>query len=153
MVSVVSVLSVALSFQQLRSPYPFQVLSVNSRGNGERTESSTETRSWFFLENGDHGEHGEHFACASVQGVEGRTMLAPSELRYVWLKGGLVLPLEPILLALELEAKGFQLSRDGDNIWVRPSSKLTDDDKAQLKLWKRHVLALLDYQAPALEVQ
>jgi len=73
--------------------------------------------------------------------------------RYVWLKGGLVLPVEPVLLLLELEARGFQLSRDDDLIWVQPSSKLTDQDKAQLKLWKQHVLALLDYQAPATEVQ
>jgi hypothetical protein len=82
------------------------------------------------------------------------TMPPPSDTpRYVQLKGGLVLPLEPVLLVNELEARGFTLSRDEDLIWIRPFSKLTDDDKAQLKLWKPHVLALLDYQAPTPEVQ
>jgi hypothetical protein len=76
----------------------------------------------------------------------------PPDERYIWLKGDLVLPVEPVRLVLELEARDFRLSRDGDAIWVRPFSKLTDQDKAQLKLWKPHVLALLDYQAPALEV-
>ena len=80
-------------------------------------------------------------------------MAAPSDARYVQLGGGLVVRLEPLLLVLELEGRGFRLSREGDDIWVRPFSKLTDEDKRELKLWKRHVLALLDYQAPAPEVQ
>ena len=67
--------------------------------------------------------------------------------RYVLLRGGLALPVEPVFLLLELEARDFQLSRDGDDILVRPFSKLTDDDKRYLKLWKRHILALLDYNA------
>lgn len=79
--------------------------------------------------------------------------MASSDQRYVCFKGGLAVPLEPWLLVLELHARGFKLSRDGDAIWVRPFSKLTDDDKSQLKLWRQHVLALLDYQAPMPEVQ
>lgn len=70
--------------------------------------------------------------------------------RYVCLKGGLVVPVEPVLLLLDLEARGFKLSRDGDDILVRPFSKLGDDDKRNLKLWKPHVLALIDYIAPEL---
>ena len=71
--------------------------------------------------------------------------------RYVCFAGGLALPLEPVLLLLDLEAAGFKVTRDGEDILVRPFSKLTDDDKRYLKLWKRHVLALLDYTSP--EVQ
>ena len=66
---------------------------------------------------------------------------------YVMLRGGLVLPVCSVLLLLDLEARGFMLSRDGDDIVVSPFSRLTDDDKKQLKLWKRHVLALVDYES------
>ena len=68
--------------------------------------------------------------------------------RFVWLRGGLVVPVEPVILPLDLEAQGFTLSRDGDDILVSPFSKLTEDDRRNLKLWKSHVLALLDYQPP-----
>jgi hypothetical protein len=71
--------------------------------------------------------------------------------RLVLLRGGLCVPFEPLSLLLTLEAAGFSLSRDGRDILVQPFSKLTDDDKRQLKLWKRHVLALLDYEAPEVE--
>ena len=64
---------------------------------------------------------------------------------YVILRGGLALPVAPVLLALNLGAAGFRLSRDGEDILICPFSKLTDEHKRQLKLWKRHVLALLDY--------
>jgi len=53
-----------------------------------------------------------------------------------------------VLLVLNLETRGFRLSRDGEDILIQPFSKLTADDKQSLKMWKRHVLALLDYQAP-----
>jgi hypothetical protein len=67
--------------------------------------------------------------------------------QYVLLRNGLALPVAPVLLLLDLEARGFKLSRDGDDILVCPFSKLTPNDRQQLKLWKRHVLALLDYEA------
>jgi hypothetical protein len=66
--------------------------------------------------------------------------------RYVMLPGGLALPIEPILLALGLEARGFRLVRDGEDIVIEPYFRLTTDDIGQLKLWKRHVLALLAYE-------
>ena len=71
--------------------------------------------------------------------------------RYVMLPGGLALPIEPILLALELERRGVKLWRDGDDIVIEPFSLLSDDDKTQLKFWKRHVLALLDYRPESVQ--
>lgn len=50
-------------------------------------------------------------------------------------------------MLLDLEAKGFRVCRDSDDILVSPFSKLSDDDKTLAKLWKPHVLALLDYLA------
>lgn len=69
--------------------------------------------------------------------------------RYVLLRGGLALPIEPVRLLLDLEAAGFRLSRDGDDILVRPFSRLREDDVRALKRWKAHVLALIDYVADA----
>lgn len=74
-------------------------------------------------------------------------MQAGSE-RYVSLRGGLTVPLEPLLLVLDLEARGFRLVPDGDWIIVAPFSQLTDDEQQLLRRWKFHVLALLDYRAP-----
>jgi hypothetical protein len=68
--------------------------------------------------------------------------------RFVLLKGGLALPIAPVLLVLELERRGFKLERDDQDIFVSPFSKLTDDDRCNLKAWKQHVLALIDYVQP-----
>lgn len=68
--------------------------------------------------------------------------------RYVSLRGGLAVPVAPMLLLLELEARGLQVSRDGADILVRPAGGLTEADRVALRRWKAHVLALVDYQAP-----
>jgi hypothetical protein len=60
------------------------------------------------------------------------------------LRGGLTLPITPVLAVLDLESRGFRLSRDGDDIFISPFSRLTDDDQRDLKRWKLHVLAILD---------
>lgn len=79
-------------------------------------------------------------------------MLIASE-RYVWLRGDLVVPVDPVLLLLDLEAKGFKLTRDGDDILVSPASRLPEDDRRLLKAWRSHVLVLLDYVANPPRVQ
>ena len=68
--------------------------------------------------------------------------------RYVQLRGGLVVPVAPIALLLDLESRGLTLSRDGDDLLISPPGRLTDDDRAALRRWKCHVLALMDYQVP-----
>ena len=57
-----------------------------------------------------------------------------------------------MLLLLDLEARGFtvRLNNDG-TIVVQPGSQLTDEDRRQIRGWKPHLCALLDYTAP--EVQ
>jgi hypothetical protein len=64
--------------------------------------------------------------------------------RYVTLRGGLTVPLEPVLLVLDLEARGLTLRRDGDDLVIQPRAQLTDTDRAKLRRWKPHVLALID---------
>ena len=66
--------------------------------------------------------------------------------RYVSLRGGLVIPLEPLLLALDLEGRGFQMMPDGGDLVVRPAANLTSEDVRLLKRWKAHVIELLSYR-------
>ena len=69
--------------------------------------------------------------------------------KYVVLRGGLTLPVEPILLALELEERGFTLTRMDDNVLsVQPHQRLTPDDRGRIRQWKHHLLAVVDYVAP-----
>lgn len=63
--------------------------------------------------------------------------------RYVLLRGGLAVPLGPVLLLLDLEGRGLTVRRDGDNLIVRPAARLTDEDRGALKRWKPHLLALI----------
>jgi hypothetical protein len=71
---------------------------------------------------------------------------------FVTLRGGLTLPLGAVQLALDLEQRGLHLRReDGDVLFVGPRERLTDDDRAGLRRWKRHLLAILEYDADAHE--
>jgi hypothetical protein len=57
---------------------------------------------------------------------------------------GFAIPLEPLKLALDLEARGCSLERIGDDLLVRPRSLLTDEDRDGLRRWKSHVLAIVE---------
>jgi hypothetical protein len=66
--------------------------------------------------------------------------------RYVSLTSGLVLPVEPCLLALDLEARGFTLTREHDDVLsVQPHQRLTPEDCVAIRRWKLHLLAIVDY--------
>jgi hypothetical protein len=58
---------------------------------------------------------------------------------------GLTLPIAPVLLALDLESRGCQLERDGDDILVGPRALLSDEDRTAIKRWKRHLIAIIGY--------
>jgi hypothetical protein len=68
--------------------------------------------------------------------------------RFVELRGGLIIPAEPLLLVFDLQARGFQLTPTDGDITIRPWSRLTAENTRQLRRWKQHVLAILDYEAP-----
>jgi hypothetical protein len=70
---------------------------------------------------------------------------SPSEARYVTLRHGPVLPAEVVLLALDLEARGITLARDGDGLLARPRAALTEHDVAAIGRWRLHLLAVVDY--------
>jgi hypothetical protein len=63
---------------------------------------------------------------------------------YITLQTGRIVRIEAILLADDLAVRGIRLQRDGDDILIGPSSYLTDEDRASVRLWKQHILAVLD---------
>jgi hypothetical protein len=61
---------------------------------------------------------------------------------------GLTLPLAAVLLALDLEARGLHMrTEDGEVLIVGPRRLLTDEDRAGLRRWKPHLLAIVTYDA------
>lgn len=63
--------------------------------------------------------------------------------RYVVLRGGLIVPIEPLLLLLDLERRGCRVFRDRTDVFVLPAELLRDDDKRAFRAWKPELLALL----------
>lgn len=75
-------------------------------------------------------------------------MLAPVT-EFVSLKGGLVLPLPALLLALDLERRGFRLSLDADDhIVIDPTAALTEIDVIAIERWRLHLGAIISYECP-----
>ncbi len=68
--------------------------------------------------------------------------------RFVQLRGGLTVPLEPLMLSLDLEARGFTLVSDGRDLVVSPASRLTREDRQALRRWKLHLMSLAAYEPP-----
>jgi len=68
--------------------------------------------------------------------------------QFVALRGGPVLPLPAVLLALDLENRGFTLQADGTDLIVVPGSRLTPEDCDAIRRWKSHLLAIVSYVPP-----
>jgi hypothetical protein len=71
--------------------------------------------------------------------------MASAASEFVLLKGGLTVPVAPLLLLLDLEARGLRVKRDGDDLTVYPGDLLTEQDCQLIRCWKRHILTLLSY--------
>ena len=69
--------------------------------------------------------------------------------RYVVLRGGLTLPVEPVIFALKLEERGFRLRRDGGTLIVQPANELTPEDRQCIRRWKHHLVTVIEYEAPS----
>jgi hypothetical protein len=70
---------------------------------------------------------------------------------FVYLRGGLTLPLTVLRLAWDLEERGVVLQHVGDALLVAPRNALTDGDRALIRRWRLHLLALLEYDADAVQ--
>jgi hypothetical protein len=64
---------------------------------------------------------------------------------YVCLSGGLAVPLPALQVLWNLEDRGVHLRLDGDGIVATPRTALSDADRAAVKRWRWHVVALLQY--------
>jgi hypothetical protein len=64
---------------------------------------------------------------------------------FVTLRDGVTLPVAALQLAWGLEDRGLHFSIDGDVLTVGPGDRLTDDDRALIRRWKPHLLALVRY--------
>lgn len=66
---------------------------------------------------------------------------------FVTLRDGCTLPMAAVELAWSLENRGLHLAIDGagDVLSVGPGDRLTDTDRAQIRRWKPHLLALVRY--------
>lgn len=69
----------------------------------------------------------------------------------VTLRGGLTVPLAVLRALWDFEDRGLHFRLDGDDIIVGPRDRLTDNDRAQLRRWKAHVIALLTYVPPVVQ--
>jgi len=75
------------------------------------------------------------------------TLLAPVT-AFVTLRGGLVLPVPALALALDLERRGFQMGLDADQQFqIVPAGALTELDQAAIQRWRRHLGAIVAYDA------
>ena len=71
---------------------------------------------------------------------------------FVPLKGGLVVPTPALLLALELERRGFRMSLDRDQQFhIEPSPALSEADLIGIQRWRLHLGAIVGYEADAQE--
>jgi hypothetical protein len=70
-----------------------------------------------------------------------------SEGRFVFLQGGMVVPLAAVIAALNIERAGHRLRLDGDGLFIEPDGSIDPEDLAELRRWKPHVRLLLAYVA------
>ena len=76
-------------------------------------------------------------------------MLAPA---FVTLKDGPTLPIPALVLALDLEDRGFRLLlNEAGQAVIEPTTALTDTDRVAIRRWRRHLGAIVAYTADAEE--
>jgi hypothetical protein len=67
----------------------------------------------------------------------------------VLLKGGLAVPVTALQLALDLESRGIVLTVEGRDLVVDdPAEQLGEGDRALIRRWKLHLMAIVTYRAP-----
>jgi len=73
--------------------------------------------------------------------------LAPVS-EFVYLRGGLTVPLPAFRLALAFEDRGFKMVLDEcKQFAIEPTSKLTEEDRAGIRRWRQHLAVIIGYDA------
>lgn len=76
-------------------------------------------------------------------------LLAPVT-EFVTLRGGLIVPLPALRLALDLEQRGFTMALDtSQQFRISATDHLTDEDRAGIRRWRNHLRAIVAYDADA----
>lgn len=68
--------------------------------------------------------------------------------RFVSLRGGCTIPVEPLIVIFDLQERGFTLTPEGHALVVQPHQRLTPEDCRRITQWKQHILSLLTYEPP-----
>jgi hypothetical protein len=67
--------------------------------------------------------------------------------RFVTLKGGLIVSVEAVRFALDLERRGLDLvpDQDGYGLLAGPRERITEQDRMAIRQWRHHLHAILAY--------
>lgn len=61
----------------------------------------------------------------------------------VFLSPGIVLPLEAVTVALDLERRGYRVERIGDELVINPRAMLTREDREAVARWRWELVQLV----------
>jgi hypothetical protein len=64
---------------------------------------------------------------------------------FVTLPSGVIVSLEAVDLLIGLERRGFTVRLEDDKVSVAPGRALTDDERAAIRRWKLHLMALVEH--------
>jgi hypothetical protein len=68
---------------------------------------------------------------------------------FVTLRGGLIVARAALDFAFDFEARGGRMTVDGEFLALAPKRLITDDDRASVRKWRNHLLAICTYDADA----
>lgn len=78
-----------------------------------------------------------------------------AEPQFVTLKSGMSVPLEPVLLALDLERRGFEIRTTGsvengdDELFIKPIRNLTTPEREQVRRWRDSIIVIVNAEHDA----
>jgi len=67
---------------------------------------------------------------------------------FIALRQGPTVPVAAVRLFLDLADRGIEVRIEDDDLAVEPGRDLTDEDRAEIRRWRRHLIALAAYEAP-----
>lgn len=70
---------------------------------------------------------------------------------HIELRDGPALPTAAISLALELESRGYTFSVSQDRLILSGGDGLSAEDRKEIKRWRLHLMALVDYGRKGVE--
>lgn len=72
-------------------------------------------------------------------------------MNHIELRYGQALPTTAVSLALRLESRGYTFSVSQDRLILSGGDGLSADDRTEIKRWRLHLMALVDYGKKGVE--